>query len=63
MNPISTFVYLRAWIATRTESEVGASLVEYALLVALIAVVCVGAVTFIGSSANNKLSTVGSSLQ
>ena len=63
MNPVSTFVYLRAWLASRIESERGASLVEYALLVALIAVVCVGAVTFIGGSASGKLSTVGSSLQ
>jgi Flp pilus assembly pilin Flp len=30
-------------------SERGASLVEYALLVALIAVVCIVAITFIGS--------------
>ena len=51
--------YIRARFG---QSERGASLVEYALLVALIAVVCVGAVTFIGKSANSKLSTVGSSL-
>ena len=31
--------------------ERGASLVEYALLVALIAVVCIGAVSFIGNGA------------
>jgi pilus assembly protein Flp/PilA len=62
VDPVSTFIYFRAWLATRTDSERGASLVEYALLVALIAVVCVGAVTFIGTSANSKLSTVGSSL-
>ena len=63
MNPVSTFAYFRAWLASRIDSERGASLVEYALLVALIAVVCVGAVTFIGGSAKAKLSTVGSSLQ
>ena len=60
----STLVaYVRAWLGTHVRSEAGASLVEYALLVALIAVVCVGAVTFIGSSASGKLSSVGSSLQ
>lgn len=32
------------------EQERGASLVEYALLIALIALVCVGAVGFLGSS-------------
>ena len=52
--------YIRARFG---QDEKGASLVEYALLVALIAVVCVGAVTFIGSSAKGKLSSVGSSLQ
>ena len=52
--------YLRARFG---QDEKGASLVEYALLVALIAVVAVGAVTFIGKNANTKLSSVGSSLQ
>jgi pilus assembly protein Flp/PilA len=42
--------------------EEGASLVEYALLVALIAVVCIAAITFVGSSASTKFSTVGSNL-
>ena len=52
--------YIRARFG---QDEKGASLVEYALLVALIAVVCVGAVTFIGTSAKGKLNSVGSSLQ
>lgn len=51
--------FLRGRLA-RTER--GASLVEYALLVALIAVVCIGAVSLLGSSANDKLSTAGSSI-
>ncbi|HUP85603.1 MAG TPA: Flp family type IVb pilin [Acidimicrobiales bacterium] len=42
--------------------ETGASLVEYALLVALIAVVCILAVTFIGNSSKNKLSELGSNI-
>lgn len=42
--------------------EDGASLVEYALLVALIAVVCIVAVTLLGSNASSKFSSVGSSL-
>ena len=46
----------------RPESERGASLVEYALLVALIAVVCIGAVTVLGSNASAKFSKVGSSI-
>jgi pilus assembly protein Flp/PilA len=43
-------------------TERGASLVEYALLVALIAVVCIVAVTVLGSSASKKFSNVSSSL-
>jgi pilus assembly protein Flp/PilA len=44
------------------DSEKGASLVEYALLVALIAVVCIVAVTFLGRSGAKKFSTVGESI-
>ena len=44
------------------DTEKGASLVEYALLVALIAVVCIVAVTFIGTAGSKKLGDVGSSI-
>jgi len=44
------------------DDERGASLVEYALLVALIAVVCIGAVTLLGGNAKSKFSTVASSI-
>ena len=44
------------------DTERGASLVEYALLVALIAVVCIAAVTTLGKSASTKFSTVGASI-
>jgi len=52
--------YLRARFA---RDERGASLVEYALLVALIAVVCIVAVTLLGNNASGKYSQVGSALQ
>jgi pilus assembly protein Flp/PilA len=42
--------------------ERGASLVEYALLVALIAVVCIGAITILGTRTSDKFSSVGSKL-
>jgi Flp pilus assembly pilin Flp len=38
----------------RQREERGASLVEYALLLALIAVVAIGALTFLGSSTNTN---------
>jgi Flp pilus assembly pilin Flp len=37
--------------------------VEYALLVALIAVVCILAITFLGKSTSSKLSNLGSNIQ
>lgn len=45
------------------EREEGASLVEYALLVALIAVVCLVALKAIGSQVSKSFSSVNSSLQ
>ena len=37
-------------------------MVEYALMVALIAVVCIGSVTALGSAAQSKFSIVGSNI-
>jgi pilus assembly protein Flp/PilA len=56
------FDFISTWIQARTKTDRGASLVEYALLVALIAVVCIVAVTFLGTSAESKFDTVGSSI-
>jgi pilus assembly protein Flp/PilA len=52
--------YLRARFG---QDERGASLVEYALLVALIALVAVAAVTFLGGAANTKFSKIGSAVK
>ena len=41
-------------------SERGAALVEYALLVALIAVVCIAAIQILGDNAKETFSEVGS---
>ena len=43
-------------------SDRAASLVEYALLVALIAIVCFAAIVFLGDSASTKISTTGNSV-
>ena len=50
------------WLRARVNDDRGASLVEYALLVALIAVVCIAAVTTLGKAASSKFSTVGDSI-
>ncbi len=44
------------------KKEDGPTAVEYAVMLALIIVVCIAAVTTIGSNANKKFSTVGSTL-
>ena len=59
---ILQYDFIKTWLTAQARTERGASLVEYALLVALIAVVCIGAVTFLGNSAKTKFSSVGSSL-
>lgn len=43
------------------DGQAGASVVEYALLIALIALVCFLAVQFLGGSARDGLSRAGSS--
>lgn len=58
---LTSYEYFLAWVASR-HGDRGASLVEYALLVALIAVVCIAAVTLLGQSASSKFSSVASSI-
>ncbi len=50
----------RVWFAR--DDERGASLVEYALLVALIALVCFVAVEFLGSATGSELTDAGTSV-
>ena len=56
-------VTVRTWITSRLSlDDVGASLVEYALLLALIAVVAITALIFLGHSVNNTLQNVGNNI-
>jgi pilus assembly protein Flp/PilA len=50
---------LYAWLQTRLASEDGATAVEYALMVALIAVVIIAAVTLLGTATSDKFQQVG----
>ena len=59
---ITKFEFLATWLRARFDEERGASLVEYALLVALIAVVCIAAISLLGGAASSKFSTVANSL-
>jgi len=56
---------IKTWIEAKFrlgQEEDGASMVEYALLAALIAVVVIGAVFLIGNNAKDTLSKVGESI-
>jgi pilus assembly protein Flp/PilA len=59
---LTSYEFVSAWLQARCKTDRGASLVEYALLVALIAVVCIAAVTFLGTKASSKFSQVGSAV-
>ena len=56
------YEFIAGWLKAHINNERGASLVEYALLVALIAVVCIGAITFLGGEAAENFSEVGRSI-
>ena len=57
------FDVFATWMRARFgETERGASLVEYALLVALIAVLCIAALNFLSGRVSSGLSSVGSSV-
>jgi pilus assembly protein Flp/PilA len=63
MGLIAQWHFIASWMRAKFgQDERGASLVEYALLVALIAVICIGAVNFIGGTARDTFDEVGSSL-
>jgi pilus assembly protein Flp/PilA len=59
---LKLYTGLQTWWAElreRVSEERGATAVEYALMVALIAVVIIVAVTFLGESASDKFQQVG----
>jgi Flp pilus assembly pilin Flp len=55
-------VVLRAWLRVNHRDDRGASLVEYCLLVSLIALACFAALTALGTSVSGRYNAVGSSL-
>lgn len=56
------FDFLKTWLKAQAKTERGASLVEYALLVALIAVACIAAMQFLKGGIDTKFSEAGSEL-
>jgi pilus assembly protein Flp/PilA len=59
---ITSVEFLATWLRARFDDDRGASLVEYALLVALIAVVCIAAITLLGNNASSKFNSAASSI-
>jgi pilus assembly protein Flp/PilA len=59
MDPIEAVKNM--WSTVLSDEE-GASLVEYVLMVALIAVVCIAAVTLLGAAAKAKFETTTAAL-
>jgi pilus assembly protein Flp/PilA len=57
-----SYQFIVAWIRAQADSDRGASLVEYALLVALIAIVCLAAITLLGGNASQKFDSTAASL-
>jgi pilus assembly protein Flp/PilA len=59
---MTSYQFLATWIRAHAKDERGASLVEYALLVALIAIVCLAAITLLGGNASEKFDSTANSL-
>ena len=61
---ISTYEFLATWLRARfSDTERGASLVEYALLVALIAVICIVRRAVPGRRGSNSFSSTGNAIE
>jgi len=54
---------MNKFILRLINNESGATAIEYGLIVALIAVVIVGAVTTLGSNLNGTMTTAGSAIR
>lgn len=53
--------YLKTWLELKTDRR-AVTMLEYGLIAALIAAVCVGAVTTLGTGINNTFKTISNSL-
>jgi pilus assembly protein Flp/PilA len=56
------FIGLQTWIATNRDREEGQALVEYALILALIAVFCIAALETLGGSVSDQLNAIATAI-
>ena len=56
------YIGLQTWVASVRDREEGQALVEYALILALIAVVSLGALTVLGESVRDQLTAIGTAI-
>ena len=54
--------HVAKWTLEFLKREDGPTAVEYAVMLALIIVVCIGAITALGKNANNTFTTVGNTV-
>ena len=60
---ITQYNFLNAWLKAHTKTERGAAMVEYALLVALIAIVAIAALRVLGSRVSDNFDGIASDLE
>ncbi len=59
---ITQYNILSAWLKAQTKSDRGAAMVEYALLLALIAIVAIAALRILGGTVSTEFSSINSGL-
>ncbi|MGC9221190.1 MAG: Flp family type IVb pilin [Solirubrobacteraceae bacterium] len=59
---LKRFINIKLALARLLDEDDGQGLTEYALILALIAIVAIAALTFLGGGVSDKLSSVGSGL-
>jgi len=53
---------MMTFVKKLVKDEEGATMVEYGLMLALIAIICIAAVMFVGNSASTLFETIGNTL-
>jgi pilus assembly protein Flp/PilA len=59
---LQMYVGLQTWVASIRDREEGQALVEYALILALIAVVSIGALTTLGLNVSARLTDIATAI-